>query len=242
MKKIFVSLLVFSFALLYNHVFSQPVTKPPDYKKIQEAIFNTASNYYYPKLFERYVKNDTTLSEEDYWYLYFGYTYHKDYKPFGFSKLIDTIQKYIAIEKPTIKELDLIIRYAKMIEEEYPFSLRVQNYLGYAYSKKGDKSSASKISFKTNKLLVTMLRSGDGKTKETAWHIISIDNEYDIMMALNVQYGGKQELVDNIYDHIKLAPNRYNVPEIYFNVGRMLFVSEINKQRQENQNKTEGTE
>ena len=50
----------------------------PDFVKIEAEIKNENSNFYYPKLFERYLKGDTTLTVEDYHYLYFGYSFQDE--------------------------------------------------------------------------------------------------------------------------------------------------------------------
>lgn len=45
---------------------------PPDYKAIEAAVKDKNSAYYYPPLYQRFIANDTTLTADEYKYVYFG--------------------------------------------------------------------------------------------------------------------------------------------------------------------------
>ena len=57
-------------------------TQAPDNDAILRETINSASPYYYPTLFTRYLTGDTTLTDTDYRYLYYGFVWRPEYKPF----------------------------------------------------------------------------------------------------------------------------------------------------------------
>ena len=76
MRKLFVILLA---AVLAAPALSGQVA--PDNDDIFEQTINNESPYYYPALMLRYNSGDTTLTEKDYYYLYYGYAFSDDYHP-----------------------------------------------------------------------------------------------------------------------------------------------------------------
>ena len=79
MYKYFASV-VLAAMLSLSAVVTQAQTAP-DNKDIFEQTLNSESPYYYPTLMMRYLAEDTTLSEKDYYYLYYGYAYSDQYSP-----------------------------------------------------------------------------------------------------------------------------------------------------------------
>ena len=51
----------------------------PDNEEILAEIIDGESSHYYPHLMERYMAGDTTLTLDDYYYLYYGYAYDDSY-------------------------------------------------------------------------------------------------------------------------------------------------------------------
>ena len=53
----------------------------PDNEEILAEIIDGESPHYYPHLMERYMAGDTTLTLDDYYYLYYGFVYDDNYRP-----------------------------------------------------------------------------------------------------------------------------------------------------------------
>ena len=66
----------------------------PDFKTIEAAIKDKNSPLFYSKLMERYKNNDTTLTNEEYRYLYYGYSFQTEYSPYGRPSQSDAIKKH----------------------------------------------------------------------------------------------------------------------------------------------------
>ena len=65
-------------------------SKIPDEDDILDRTLDSSSPYYYPSLMMRY-NNLDTLTEEDYHYLYYGYTYQDSYKPLATNRAVDML-------------------------------------------------------------------------------------------------------------------------------------------------------
>ena len=53
----------------------------PDMEKIENAVRDSRSPYYYPDLMKKYLGNDTTMTLQDFRHLYLGYASQEDYNP-----------------------------------------------------------------------------------------------------------------------------------------------------------------
>ncbi len=56
-----------------------------DFDAIKQESLNPTSEWYYPKLKERLLKGDSTLTKEDYRHLYYGSVFQPSYAPYGLS-------------------------------------------------------------------------------------------------------------------------------------------------------------
>lgn len=194
----------------------------PDYKVIKKEIQDENSQFYYPSLFERYQDSDTTLTLQDYRMLYYGFLFHDSYTPYGHSDYVDSLNAIFNKEIITIEDYKEIIRFEKLILDEFPFSLRDIYTLSNVYYQIGDTVSTIKLDYKLNMLVETILSTGDGKKEKTAWHVISVSHEYDILSYFGFQFGGSQSLTQKGCDYLEVADNDYNIKGFYFDVNMIL--------------------
>jgi len=80
----------------------------------------------------------------------------------------------------------------------------------------------------SDKIITTILSSGDGVSKETAMHVISTRDEYIIINVLGFTYGGSQSLVKGNYDYLTLMQNEFDLKGFYFSVERLFAHLESN--------------
>jgi hypothetical protein len=194
----------------------------PDYKTIKTIINDKKSESYYPKLMERYNNSDTSLSIENFRTLYYGFLFTDLYSPYPMSKFNDSISSIL--RKDTLFKNDYIslIKYENLILQDCPFNLRDLNMLAYSYSQIGDTLSANLNVFKLNMTIKTILSTGDGREEKSAWHVISVSHEYDILQVLGFEFGGKQMLTTNGCDYLEVQENEYNITGFYFDVQMIL--------------------
>lgn len=192
----------------------------PDYKAIEKEISDKNSKFFYPKLMERLVKNDTLLTHDEYCHLYLGYVFQPKYNAFWRSPDDEKLRTYYDKEKLETSDYDEIIKLANHSISEFPFDLKQLNYLAYIYHLKGDEDAAKIASFKFHSIMNVILSSGDGKKCETGFHVLLVDHEYILINLFEIESTG-QSLVENC-DYLSFEKGVYNVDGIFFNIEKML--------------------
>lgn len=84
------------------------VAKVPDEEDILGRTMNTGSPYYYTSLRLRYDMGDSTLTDEDYHYLYYGYAYQEAYKPLEANPYVDRVLMLAAALNPDMPERETL--------------------------------------------------------------------------------------------------------------------------------------
>ena len=225
MKKFLTTIiaLIFLFSGLYAQKNDHTT---PDMQKIRKEVRDMNSPYYYPQLVKKYESTDTTMTVNDYRYLYYGYAFQEDYNPYRTSAYSSELNKLYTKQKHTPAECDSIIKYAQLSLADFPFDLRQMNLLIYAYKEKQKFAWASLWEYRFNHIINAILSSGDGKTQKTAWYVIHPTHEYNIINRLG--YTGKEyHFEDPYYDHITVEKNPLGIKGFYFNVKQIL--NEYNK-------------
>ena len=220
MKKILSFLLLFAFA--GSAVAQQNNFTPPQYKKIRKAIEKKGSGSYYPGLMQRLQTNDTTLTVQDYHLLYYGYALQPGYAPYATHPLADSLMSILRKEEVTGQDYEAIIRHGSALLLENPFEIRFLDPLIYAHRMKGNQEMAARLEFRFGRIIETIFGSGDGLTRKTAFHVISVSHEYDMLRALGFGFGGQQQLIDGKYDYLKVRKNDYGIEGMYFDVSVLL--------------------
>lgn len=197
----------------------------PDFDKIKSEIRDPKSRFYYPELMKQYEKNDTSMTVEDYRYLYLGMMFQEDYNPYRKSVYSDKFQDLYYRENLTRLELDSVVAYAELSLADDPFDLEQMNYLIYALRKKGKNNTANIWQYRLNHILLAIISTGTGLDTENAWYVINPRHEYNIINFHN-RVVESQEFQQPYYEYIKLAPlpdKSSKSPEgYYFNIHRML--------------------
>jgi hypothetical protein len=220
MKKAIISVIT---VFITVGVFAQdPLLIAPDYQGIKGVMNDNSSVFYYPTLMERYKNADTTLNMEDFRILYYGKLFTDTYSPYGRPERNDTLTAILNADTITAVDFRTLIRLEENILEKFPFNIWDLSVLSYSYNKTGDSVQCKKTSFRLNMIARTILSTGDGKSEKTAWHVISVDHEYDLLNLLGLRFGGDQMLTAGGCDYLKLKPNDYEIEGLYFDVNQIL--------------------
>ncbi|HAO45907.1 MAG TPA: DUF4919 domain-containing protein [Ferruginibacter sp.] len=199
-------------------------TEKPDLPKIEKEIADKNSPFYYPALLKRYTDNDTTLSNEQYRYLYYGFSFQKNYSAYGSPSVDEELKKAISAN-----ETDKVIELEKKALAEFPFNIRNLYMLRKMLDKKGETALADVYDKKMISVVKAIMSTGDGATDTTAMYVISVQHEYDIISLLGYKPTG-QALIRSKYgevDKMNLAKNDDGTENLYFNV-KILFESMTN--------------
>ena len=196
-------------------------TNAPDYKQIKKEINSKGSEFYYPELLKRFQAADTTLGLEQLRHFYYGTATRSDYNPYRMTKY-DALRA--ALEKDTPEKEDWE-KAAQEIDKELetdPTNIRFHLYKQIVYSNLYGPESEKTIDAHNQvvMLLSAVTSTGDGSSKEKAFHVISVADEYGIMEIFGLSLA-MQSLVEDkgqSYDVMELKENKYGLKSMYFNI------------------------
>ncbi len=209
------------FALVPIFAFSRDFRKP-DYDSIRKITHDKSSPYFYATLLARYQGADTTLTDEEYRALYYGNLFQPGYNPYSTSPYADSVRVLFTKDSLAPADLPVLLRYEKNILKVDPFSLRDLNIIAYVSDRLGDSASAILAATRLGAVAATILYSGDGKTEETAWHVIHVGHEYDLLNLLGFSFTGPQSLTTKGCDYLQVQENQFGIGGFYFDVNQIL--------------------
>lgn len=194
----------------------------PDLNEVMETTLNPSNKYYFPKLWAKYQRNDTTMTPEEYRYLYLGYMFQEDYDPYRESIHAEKTESLRGKEKYTKEEVDTIRKYAEKALEDNPFDLRQMSFLVHVLKERNKNMSAKIWEYRLEHLLGAIKSTGTGEDVENAWFVIYPMHEYDMIQLLGYE-AVDVEYIDPGYDHLIVQPDgsvshRKPASGFYFNV------------------------
>jgi hypothetical protein len=189
----------------------------PDYASIKQMTQDPNSIFYYPKIFKKYMENDTTLSLRDYRMLYYGYVFQDGYSRDGMKTSEDDSIKQI-FDKGELTQQDLkdIIRLGIAYLHKVPFDLKRLNLVFVAAKESGDEATAQLYLSKVRMLALTVLTSGNGLSEETPFFVISKSDENAMINILGYKPNGTYDLRTTRY--LTVEDNDDNLPGLYFDM------------------------
>jgi hypothetical protein len=196
-------------------------TNAPDYKLIKKEINSKGSEFYYPELLRRFQAADTTLNLDQLRHFYYGTATRSEYNPYRMAK-IDALRE--AFEKDTPSKEDwekAALEIDKELETD-PTNIRFHLYkhLIYCNLYGQDSEKASDAHNQVVMLLSAVTSTGDGSSKESAFHVINVSDEYGILEIFGFS-PTMQSLVEDkgqSYDVMELKENKYGLESMYFNI------------------------
>jgi hypothetical protein len=112
-----------------------------------------------------------------------------------------------------------VIETCRNIVEAVPLDLEAWRVLALAYEKAGDKSSADKANLFTERLLDSILATGDGKSFETAFQLVAQNEAWVVMRVFGIRARSQEEVRQNgrVYEVFDGKIDEREV-KIYFDV------------------------
>ena len=193
----------------------------PDNDKIAKVISDATSPYYYPALMLRYQAGDTTLTAQDYHYLYYGYAFQDKYQPL--EPIIWTDKIYLVFERGDTLDSEgavEILSLAKRVMEQDPFSPSNINYMTYAYAILGDTLNERINAERFSKIVATIEASGSGLTEKSPWHVLWFSHAADIMTIRGYE-AVRRNIISRSVEYVRVAPNDDDVKGFYVDYSRL---------------------
>lgn len=169
----------------------------------------------YEELLDRFTASDTTLSIDDYYILYYGQCLKESYNPYGAdNENFDKFKKHYQTQDYE-KALPIAL---KMIKKD-PFNMQMTFKTAVCYHYLKDEVNKVKMLNRYDNIMLTIFESGDGKTEETAFVVMRVNDEYELMSTLKVE-NTSQSLV-GYCDMMSLKENELGIDKLYFNVSKL---------------------
>ena len=172
---------IISLFLLLNLILSNKISGQTEYsrvdlKEIKKNVKSKKKTTYYPLLFDRYKNNDSTLTIDDYKHLYYGTYFQKNFSWWADHRRNEIFR---LIEKD---DLTRASSYCDSMLNILPMSSQLIKLKIDILSKQNiDKNEIEKYKLKLKMLLTTIGLSGNGKSKENAFLVLYIADEYEYL-------------------------------------------------------------
>ena len=200
--------------------------KPVDFDSIKAATQDSKSKFFFPKLMKAFESNDTTMTFDEYRYLYYGYVFQEDYNPFRESQYADMIESLYYNKEFTRSECDTIEKYAELSLDDNIFDLQQMEYFIFALKEKKKFARAAIRQYRLNHIIATILSSGNG-TAENPWVVTSVSHEYYILNKLGY-VATEHRTLPGCIDFIAVNPKNDKSPEgFYFDASKILEVASV---------------
>lgn len=193
------------------------MAEAPDYQQILQQTYSSRSASFYPLLMQRYEQCDTTLTLEDYRNLYFGFSLQEDFIPYqkeNTSALEARAQ--LTQSRAAIEDCPAALTKAQEALLDNPFDLPALTVIPICYYQLGDTINYRLWDMKLHGILDAIGSSGDGESAETAYHVINIEHEYEILARLGLELD-QVEVVNMQTDFIRVKENNDSIPGVFFN-------------------------
>lgn len=204
------------------------VVEKPDLDKIREQTLDPSHKYYFPKLMAKYNLNDTTMTSEEYRYLYLGYMFQEDYDPYRQSQYSGVTDDLRLKTTHTPEEIDTIRKYAELTLRDNPFDLRQMSFLVHVLKEKNKGMSAKIWEYRLEHLLAAIKSTGTGEDIDNAWYVIYPMHEYDLIQILGYT-ATDVDYIEPGFDYMTVEPTPETAARLrnkaskgfYFNVGNV---------------------
>ena len=196
-----------------------------DFKKVERDVVekevkDTAVDTFYPKLLNRFNSFDTSLTNDDYRLLYYGFVFQDNYAG-------DADEKKTEIRHALKnKDYTLAIKMCDTVLERCPVSLSanynramalfLMNKEDLVYKKYGDRYK---------NLLDAIISSGDGITCETSFRTICVSDEYEVVYNYFEIETVSGQALSYPCDKLSVTPSRFfKAGDIYFDTSESMMM------------------
>lgn len=195
----------------------------PDEDDVLARTIDQSSKWYYPELMMRYVGGDTTLTVEDYHYLYYGYAYDANYRPLDNipdnSDVLELLRG-VGEQGATRSQAQLLLEAAKDVMLVDPFSPSNINVMTFAYGVLGDTLNERISADRFNKIVATIEASGTGLKENSPMHVLRHEHVNDLMLSKGLHIVNRTVRSTKV-EYVQVQRNGRNAKGYFFNFERI---------------------
>lgn len=207
------------------------VVEKPDLAKIEKETLDPSSKFYFPKLMTKFLRNDTTMTNEEYRMFYLGYMFQEDYDPYRISPYSGMTDELRLKKEHTPAEIDTIRKYAELTLRDNPFDLRQMSFLIHVLKEKRKNMSAKVWEYRLEHLLAAIKSTGTGEDIENAWYVIYPVHEYDMVRLMGYE-AVDADFIEPGYDYLTVTPDEETARKLKDKVSKGFYFNVIVPQEQ----------
>ncbi len=180
--------------------------------KMNLQVKDRKSKYNYKKLLKRFNEDKKSLSLDEYFMLYYGHSQQKRFS--GYSQTNKQGYRKQFAKGDYFECIDVAEKYLK----DDPLLIEAYLYIAYSHLYMGDIEKYKENIYVYSAFVMSISYSGDGKTPDTPYIIISIADEYNMMYFLGFKYGTQKllQIDGHIYDAFEIKDAKEHESDIYF--------------------------
>ncbi len=218
MKRICLLIVLFT-ALTINMNAQDEFFNSPNYSQIEANVKEQSSSYYYPNLLKKYLDANSEMTLEEARHLYYGYVFQTNYVPTDTSTYNNKLAITLSRGSFTPSDYAEILEYSNALLLQDPFNLRALNAKLLVLAQQNKPDEYKKVAQQRSIVQNAIVSSGDGMTEKTAFYVIKVAHEYDILPFLGYTYGGEDKILrGNKVNYLSLGDNRFGIERVYFNI------------------------
>lgn len=219
--------ILFVFTFIASFAFSAQAQEEffsaPDFAQIERNIKEPASSYYFSKLMKKYMEGDEKMTLEEGRHLYFGFLYQPQYKPEDTSVYNSKLVEVLSNKSFSQEDYSKILEYSDALLLEDPFNLRALNAKLMVYAQLNNTPEYKKVAQQRYIVQNAIAGTGDGMSEKTAFYVIKMAHEYDILPFFGYNFGGEDKVLSGKkVNYLTLGENRFGIDRVYFNISQII--------------------
>lgn len=198
-----------------------PTLRVPVEDDVVAKTMAPSSPWFYPAMMARYMEGDETLTDEHYFYLYYGHAYTPEYDAHTPLPGDGAIAAIFARQGPLTKEDALaVIEAGRLNMTVDPFSPGNINIMTYAFEIAGDSIGARISARRFRGVVGAITGSGTGLKERSPWHILRFAHAGDIVAARGLKVS-ERTVRSRTVEYVHLERNPAGVKGFFFDFGRV---------------------
>lgn len=178
----------------------------PNEEDILARTLDVDSPYHLDRLLGKYFAYNEPLSDEEFFYLYYGYAYSPHYRPLepisAEDKVLALMEKIMG--DPTPDMMQALVEAALEVMERDPFSPKNLNLLAFAYGSLGDGENERKCFERMEGVIRAIERSGSGRRENSPMHVLMFSHAADVIYSRGLDIKAR-EIVSRSCEYIFLT-------------------------------------
>lgn len=198
----------------------------PDNEDVLRRTIDIESPYFLDRLMAKYLAGNESLTDEQMFYLYYGYANSAAYRPLepieAEDRVLAVVEKIMS--EPTEENMRELVERAQEVMERDPFSPKNLNLLAFAYGSLGDTLNERRCFERLEGVLGTIERSGSGTKEGSPMHVLRFEHAADVVHARGLEVK-RREVVSRTCEFIFLTmKDKEGNQGYYFDFSRVYWV------------------